>query len=63
MSSNPSVYIPQNPQPQYYDAASTVNNLGIGDKQFQSQLKEWEQNFQKWKEENKNHPDKVLPII
>lgn len=41
------------------------NSIGITEeeKSFDIQFKEWEDKFQLWKEENKNHPDKVIVIL
>ena len=33
------------------------------EKQFVIQFTEWESQFKAWKEENKNHPDKVQSMI
>ena len=33
------------------------------EKQFVIQFTEWESQFKAWKEENKNHPDKVKSMI
>ena len=37
--------------------------LSDEEKNFDNQFREWEEKFQKWKEENKNHPDKVVMSI
>lgn len=61
MPPNANACIPQNPPPQSSAAATTtVNNVELSNVEFEAQLKEWELKFQKWKEDNKNHPDKVI---
>lgn len=52
--------VPQIPPPPPQEVASEADSvMSEEEKNFDIQFKEWEGKFQAWKEENKNHPDKV----
>lgn len=38
----------------------TLESLIESEKTFDQQFKSWELSFMQWKEQNANHPDKVL---
>lgn len=46
---------PQKPPPK----ATSVEELSEAEKKFDKQFAEWEAQFNKWKEQNANHPDKT----
>lgn len=57
MSSVQTVY--NQPPPQTAPAKGNVEELSEAEKKFDKEFAAWEAQFQKWKEQNANHPDKT----
>ena len=57
----PSSSIQPNPPPakESTKQITAAHDMSEEERNFDIQFKEWEQKFSVWKEENKNHPDKV----
>lgn len=45
---------------EYHALQETLESLIESEKTFDQQFKSWEVSFIQWKEQNANHPDKVL---
>ena len=39
------------------------DELSAAERNFDIQFKQWEEQFNKWKEQNIGHPDKVNPLM
>ncbi len=58
----PSSSVQPNPPPPAKESTKLTaadSDASEEERNFDIQFKEWEQKFSVWKEENKNHPDKV----
>ena len=50
---------PNPPPPEEAAKLALANELSEEERNFDIQFKEWDKKFAIWREENKNHPDKV----